>query len=110
MVHLGQLLADVLRADEDVLKVHPVALHLQHDLDHLADQTQVLLPVVNLLLKHHVVLGRLHGRQRHDVVLQRRKHVLRRPEAWTVRGLKWTRSKHVLRRPEAWAVRGSKWT
>eukprot|EP00951_Prasinocladus_malaysianus_P017373 scaffold136940_cov37-Prasinocladus_malaysianus.AAC.1 len=73
---LRQLLADVLRANEYVLQVHPVALDLQNHLHHLADQAERLLPVADLLLKHNKELGGLHGRQRDDVVLERGVDVL----------------------------------
>jgi len=45
---LGQLVADVLRADEDRLQVRPGALHLQQNLDDLVRLRQLLLPGADL--------------------------------------------------------------
>ena len=46
---LRELLANVLASDEDRLEVHPLALHLHPNLDHLGDERQLLLPRLDIL-------------------------------------------------------------
>eukprot|EP00982_Pelagococcus_subviridis_P013198 31229-Pelagococcus_subviridis.AAC.10 len=74
---LRELLPNVLRPDEDVLEVGPAHLHLLHEIHHLAHERELLLPARDGRLEHEEELGRFHRRQRDDVVLQRREHVVR---------------------------------
>ncbi len=67
---LGQLVADVLRADEDGLQVGPGALHLQQNLDDLVRLRQLLLPGADLGGEVGDVLGGEHVLQLDLVVLQ----------------------------------------
>ena len=46
---LGQLLADVLRAEEDGLEGAPGALHLEHQVDDRAHRAQLALPLGDLV-------------------------------------------------------------
>ena len=94
-----ELLPDILRPDEDVLEVHPRGLHLGHQVEHLGHEQQLAFPGGDGHLEHHEKLTRLHRGQRHDVVLQRRVHVLRAPQLVHVPPLLVRHHVHLERRP-----------
>ena len=68
---LGQLLLDLVRADEERLEVGPLALHLRHLREHVRDVAEVLLPAGALRLEGGEVLGRHHALHDELVVLER---------------------------------------
>ena len=73
---LGELPVDAVRADENVLEIHPVPLDLEYHLDCLTHEAEALLPLRDLLLKHKEELAGLHGGKGHSVVLKGGKEVL----------------------------------
>eukprot|EP00962_Isochrysis_galbana_P028268 scaffold8907_cov105-Isochrysis_galbana.AAC.5 len=75
-----QLLADVLRPHKDRFEVHPLALGAHQHLDGLRDVRQRPLPLLEIGHKGRGEARRLHGGERHRIVLERRVDVLGRSQ------------------------------